>query len=41
MICKTADLYDNYENCPYFNLKQLSRDRKIAAEDVPDDLEAK
>lgn len=41
LICKTADLYDNYENCPYFNLKQLSRDRKITAEDVPDDLEAK
>ena len=38
LICKTGDLYDNYMQCPYFELKQLSRDRKITAEDVPDNL---
>ncbi len=38
LICKTADLYGNYEQCPYFELKQLSRDRKITADDVPDNL---
>ncbi len=37
-ICKEADKYEDYTKCPFLALKQIARERKVTADDVPDNL---
>lgn len=37
-VCGEADKYENYEDCPYIGLKQITREREVKAEDILDEL---
>lgn len=37
-VCAEADKYDDYTQCPYLELKQIGRERKITVDDIPDSL---
>lgn len=37
-VCREADKYENYEDCPYLKLKLIARERKVLPEDVSDEL---
>lgn len=36
--CAEADKYKNLEDCPFFKLKQIARERTVTSEDVTDDV---
>lgn len=37
-LCAEADKHEKIEDCPFFNLKQIARERKVTNEDVTDDI---
>lgn len=37
-MCAEGEKYADYTQCPYLQLKQISRDRKITEDDIPDNL---
>lgn len=37
-VCFEGDKYENYTDCPYIKLKQITRERKIEAADISDEL---
>lgn len=37
-VCREADKYENYRDCPYIGLKQITREREVKAEDISDKL---
>ena len=36
--CAEADKYKNLEDCPFFKLKQIARERTVTSEDITDDV---
>lgn len=38
LMCREADRYGDYKKCPFLALKQIARERKVVADDVPDSL---
>lgn len=37
-LCENADEYGHYSDCPLFSLKQLRRERRVTADDIPDSV---
>ena len=37
-VCAEADKYESYTQCPYLPLKQITRNREVTADDIPDNL---
>ena len=37
-ICGEADKHGGFSNCPYLELKQEARNRKITSDDISDEL---
>lgn len=37
-VCKEADKYENYTQCPYLQLKQLARERRVTTKDIADEF---
>ena len=40
LMCKEADKYKTYNDCPLLALKQIGRERKLQPQDVPDKVES-
>ena len=37
-LCAEADKHEKIEDCPFFNLKQIARERMITSDDITDDV---
>jgi len=37
-VCAEADKYESYTQCPYLSLKQITRERAVTEDDIPDSL---